>query len=81
MTQQPGKEIPQMVRSEQQCIIDQLHRELGASEDTEHLIDWLRDAWDTLAILRERFDEARAMQLYTASVPFPLANEQHTMFV
>lgn len=70
-----------MVRNEQQCIIDQLRRELGASEDTEHLIDWLLDAWDTLAVLQERFDEARAMQLYTASVPFPLAREQHTIFV
>jgi hypothetical protein len=53
----------------QQQIIQQLREELGASEGTEHLIDWLIDAWETLEHLRDRFGEARAMQLYTASVP------------
>jgi len=26
-------------------LIEHIREELGASEDTEHLIDWLLDAW------------------------------------
>lgn len=51
----------------QQFIIAQLRKELERSEATEHLIDWLLDSWDTLEILRDRFGEARAMQIFTGS--------------
>ena len=50
---------------QEEDLIEQLRKELGASEDTEHLIDWLLDAWTTLEMLRERFGEARVMQLHT----------------
>ena len=40
-------------------LIQQLRYSLEASEDTEHLIDWLEDAWSTLDMLRERFAESR----------------------
>jgi hypothetical protein len=57
-----------IVRSgQEEKLIEQLRNELGASEDTEHLIDWLEDAWATWEMLKERFDQARAWQLYTAS--------------
>lgn len=53
-------------------MIMQLRRELGANEDTEHLIDWLQDAWSTLDMLRERFDETRARQFYMGVVSRPV---------
>lgn len=55
------------MNANQQKLIEQLRGELETSEDTEHLIDWLLDSWATLEMLRERFDETRALQLYTAS--------------
>jgi len=64
------------MKSEQPELIDQLRRELGDSEDTEHLIDWLLDAWSTLEMLEERFGETRALQLYTAPAHLPFAFEQ-----
>jgi hypothetical protein len=55
------------MNSVQQSIIQQLRRELEVSEATEHLIDWLLESWETLEILRDRFGEARAVQLLIAS--------------
>jgi hypothetical protein len=69
------------VKSDQQTLLEELHRELGASEETEHLIDWLLDSWSTLEMLRERFDEARALQLYTASTSLVSVNEQEPVLV
>ena len=57
------------VKRSQGELIEQLRNELGAGENTEHLIDWLQDAWETLAMLKAQFGEARALQLYTASAP------------
>jgi hypothetical protein len=69
------------VKSKQQELIQQLREELGASEDTEHLVDWLLDSWATLEMLRERFDEARALQLYTASASLLPTNKQEAVLV
>jgi hypothetical protein len=60
----------------QQYIVQQLRQELGETEETEHLIDWLLDAWETLEILRDRFGEAKALQLLTAYAPLLRANMQ-----
>ena len=59
----------------QEYIVSQVRKELGNSEATEHLIDWLLDSWSTLEVLKERFGERKAMQLYTASLPFSLAGK------
>jgi 2-keto-3-deoxy-galactonokinase len=53
----------------QQSLIRQLRKELGASEETEQLLDWLLDAWETLEILKDRFGEARALEIFTAYAP------------
>lgn len=60
----------------QKELIEQIRRELGVCEDTEHLIDWLLDAWDTFEVLTERFGKHRAMQFYTASVSLSQESEQ-----
>jgi len=60
----------------QQDIVVQLRKELGDSEATEHLIDWLLDAWSTLEMLRDRFGEARAMQIFTAYANHPHKSTQ-----
>jgi hypothetical protein len=39
------------------------------------------DAWETLEILRDRFGEVRALQLFTACVPIPQASVQETALV
>lgn len=65
----------------QQYIIQQFRKELGETEETEYLIDWLLDAWETLEILRDRFGEARALQLLTAYAPLLCANMQKAVMV
>jgi hypothetical protein len=52
-------------------IIAALSRELGNSEETEHLIDWLLDVWETVDILVERFGAecARSMLLAESAAP------------
>jgi hypothetical protein len=69
------------VKSGQEDLIRHVRKELGISEDTEHLVDWLLDAWSTLDMLRERFDEARAWQLYTASASLPQAKKRRAILV
>jgi hypothetical protein len=70
-----------MVNIAQHSIVQQLRRELGAGEATEQLIDWLMDTWETLEILRDRFGEARALQLLTAYAPLPQASVQEAVLV
>ena len=65
----------------QQYIVQQLREELGETEETEHLVDWLLDAWETLEILRDRFGEARALQLLTAYAPLLCTNTQKAIKV
>jgi hypothetical protein len=65
----------------QQYIVQQLRKELGAGEATEHLIDWLMESWETLEILRDRFGEARALQLLTAYTPIPQGQRQRAVLV
>ncbi|HEU5383710.1 MAG TPA: hypothetical protein VFV38_50560 [Ktedonobacteraceae bacterium] len=69
------------MNSTQQYIVQQLRKELGEAEETEHLIDWLLDAWETLEILRDRFGETRALQLLTAYAPLLGANMQKAVMV
>ena len=57
------------MNSMQQTLLEHLRNELGASEDTEQVIDWLLDAWATWEMLSERFGETRAVQLYIACIP------------
>ena len=60
-----GAGLSQTMTSHRQHLIEQLRQE-EASEDIEHVIDWLADAWATLDMLTERFGETKARQLYTA---------------
>jgi hypothetical protein len=57
--------MSQAITDARQHLIERLRAE-EASEDTEHVIDWLEDSWATFDMLKERFGETRAWQLYTA---------------
>ncbi len=57
------------MNSIQQKIVEQIRQELGASEDTEHLVDWIIDLWSTFDILVDRFGNTRAIQIVIASDP------------
>lgn len=65
----------------QEWIVQQLRHDLGQNETTEHLIDWLRDSWETLEILRDCFGEAKAMQIFTAHARVPQTNERPAVLV
>ncbi len=69
------------MKDEQHKCIEQLRRELGNNEETEHLIDWLLDAWCTWEMLRERFEEARAWQLYTTPALVSSPDERETSLI
>ncbi|GER83156.1 MAG: hypothetical protein IMW90_02850 [Thermogemmatispora sp.] len=56
-----------------------LRAELGASEETEHLIDWLLDMWETIDLLIARFGAARAWQIIATPAalwPQPISSEE-----
>ncbi len=63
----------------QEYIVMQLRKELGENEATEHFVDWLLDAWQTLEMLRDRFGEARAMQIFTACAPLSDTHKQEVI--
>lgn len=65
----------------QDYTVMQLRKELGKSEATEQLIDWLLDAWQTLEVLRDRFGEVRAMQIFTAYAHFPQESTREAVSV
>ncbi len=57
------------VKRKQQEIIEQIRRDLGACEETEHLIDWIMDMWSTMDLVIGRFGVARALQIISAASP------------
>lgn len=65
----------------QEHTVTQLRKELGTSEETEQLIDWLVDSWDTLEMLRDRFGDARAIRIFTAYAPLLQEQEQEALDV
>jgi len=65
----------------QEWTVQQLRHDLGQNEATEHLIDWLCDAWDTLEILRDFFGDARALHIFTAHARVPQTTERPAVLV
>ena len=49
--------------------IQELQRVLGHHEETEHLIDWLQDAWYTYDLLIERVGKERAQAMINTFEP------------
>lgn len=47
-------------------IIKDLQGVLGHSEETEHITDWIRDAWETFDFLIKRIGRERAYQIINA---------------
>jgi hypothetical protein len=48
-------------------VLQVLRHELGNTEETEHLLDCIREAWETMDILIERFGGETAQKILTAS--------------
>jgi hypothetical protein len=47
-------------------IVTELRRRLGQSENTEHLIDWVLDAWETMDFLLACFGRAYTFTIIEA---------------
>ncbi len=47
-------------------MMNELRRLLGMAEETEMLIDWVQDAWQTYDLLIERIGEEYAHQIMNA---------------
>jgi hypothetical protein len=47
-------------------MINELRRILGHNEETEHVIDWVQDAWQTYDVLIECVGRERAHQIINA---------------
>ena len=66
-------------------VMNELRSILGHAEETEILIDWLQDAWQTYDALIERVGKERAYQIIHTMGLFPdavtqpdLASYDHT---
>jgi hypothetical protein len=53
-----------------------LRHELGNTEDTAHLLDYLLDAWETLDLLIQKCGKEDAYKIITASSSFISAKEE-----
>ncbi len=49
-----------------EILVRVLLQELGESEETRVLIDWIRDLWETLDMLTERFGEETTIKIIRA---------------
>lgn len=47
-------------------IIKELHYIFGHSEETEHVIDWVQDTWETYDFLIKRIGREHAHQIMNA---------------
>jgi len=47
-------------------IIKELHCMLGHSEETEHVIDWVHDTWETYDFLVKRIGREHAYRIINA---------------
>lgn len=48
-------------------IIEEIRQQPERSEQTEILIDYLQDMWETIDLLRKRFGDTRTQQIIAAS--------------
>jgi hypothetical protein len=46
-------------------IVTALREQLGNLEETEHLIDYIQDAWETFDLLLERFGRENTLKIIT----------------
>ena len=60
-------------------MMNELRSILGHTEETEILIDWLQDAWQTYDALIKRVGKERAYQILNAMDIFPDAVTQHNL--
>ncbi len=59
------------MRSTRFEMMDELRSIIGHTEETEILIDWLKDAWQTYDALIKRVGKERAYQMINAIDIFP----------
>ena len=52
-------------------IVSVLQHELGESEATQHLLDYIKELWETTDLLRERFGPEAARKIIEAPVCHP----------
>ena len=60
-------------------VMNELRGILGHTEETEHLIDWLQDAWQTYDALIERVGKERAYQIINVLDMLPDVVTQHDL--
>jgi len=59
-------------RPHRHAVIHVLREELGASLDTEHLIEWIEDQWETTDLLVTYFGEENALKIIHARSEVPV---------
>jgi chlorite dismutase len=57
-------EVPE--RATRQHIDEVLQHEMGDTEEAAHLIDWIRDMWETIDLLKARFGKEAAHTIIEA---------------
>lgn len=57
-------DIPE--QATRQHLVDVLLHELGDTEEVAHLIDWIRDMWETVDLLKKRFGEETTHKIIKA---------------
>lgn len=51
-------------------ILEKIREELGESEETEMLVDYIQDLWETVDLLKRKFSQERTLEIMHAPAPF-----------
>jgi hypothetical protein len=52
-------------------LLQRIREEQGNSEQTEILIDYIEELWETIDLLHKQFGKERTEEIINASSPFP----------
>ncbi|GHO98389.1 hypothetical protein KSF_084370 [Reticulibacter mediterranei] len=58
-----GNEEKKVTRYE---LLEQIRQERGSKEQTEILIDYIQELWETIDLLKKTYGEARTQEILTA---------------
>jgi hypothetical protein len=55
-----------MASTDRQALLEQIRQEKGASEQTEILIEYIQELWETIDLLRQVFGDQKTQEVIYA---------------
>lgn len=65
-----------MVSTDRQALLEQIRQEKGTSEQTEILIEYIQELWETIDLLHQVFGEQKTQEIIHAPSPLRYSLEE-----